>query len=107
VDEVETGRTLKAGEETGKEGQIFDLVKALNKKLIKELALRLSAAEMAKLDQLKNVKFSAVMLYSQAVVHEDRGDMNSAQTKYREAIADDPNFTLAIQRLNALEKAKP
>jgi len=105
--EVETGRILKAGEETGKEGQLFDMVKSINKKLVKELALRLSAAEMAKLDNLKSVKFSAVMLFSQAVTFEDRGDFDNARKKYREAIANDSNFTYAKQRLNALEKAKP
>jgi TolB-like protein len=107
VVEVETGRALKAGEATGKESQLFDMVKALNKKLVKELALRLSASETAKLDNLKNVKFSAVMLYSQAVAYEDAGDLNNARKKYLEAIKDDPNFTQAKQRLTALEKTKP
>ncbi|MDZ7293053.1 MAG: CsgG/HfaB family protein [candidate division KSB1 bacterium] len=105
--EVETGRILKAGEATGIENQLFDLVKALNKKLVKELALRLSASELAKLDNLRNVKFSAVMLYSQAVACEDRGDRVCAQKKYREAIADDPNFAQAQLRLKHLEKMKP
>jgi TolB-like protein len=105
--EVETGRVLKAGEQTGKEGQLFDLVKALNKKLVKELALRLSASELAKLDNLRNVKFSAVMLYSQGVACEDRGDLAGAKKKYRDAIAEDAHFTQAKLRLNALEKSKP
>jgi TolB-like protein len=107
VVEVETGRILKAGEATGKENQLFDLVKTLNKKLVKELALRLSASEMAKLDNLRNVKFSAVMLYSQAVACEDRGDMNCAKKKYREALAEDANFTQAKQRLSTFEKSTP
>lgn len=105
--EVETGRILKAGEETGKESQLFDMVKALDKKLVKELALRLSATELAKLDNLKSVKFSAVMLYSQAVAYEDHRDLNNARKKYREALAEDANFAQAKQRLNALEKTKP
>ncbi|MDZ7362749.1 MAG: CsgG/HfaB family protein [candidate division KSB1 bacterium] len=105
--EVETGRTLKAGEQTGKEGQIFDMVKVLNKKLVKELAPRLSAAEMARLDNLKNVKFSALLLFSQAVACEDRGEMNNARKKYREALAEDKNFIQAQQRLAILEKTKP
>ncbi len=100
---VETGRILKAGEATGKENQLFDLVKALNKKLIKELALQLSASEIAKLDNLRNVKFSAVMLYSQAVAYEDRGDLANARKKYREALAEDANFAQAKQRLSNLE----
>lgn len=105
--EVETGRILKAGEATGKENQLFDLVKTLNKKLIKELALQLSASELAKLDNLRNVKFSAVMLYSQAVAYEDRGDITNAKKKYRAALAEDSNFTQAKQRLSTLEKSKP
>jgi TolB-like protein len=105
--EVETGRILKAGEATGKENQLFDLVKALNKKLIKELALQLSASEIAKLDNLRNVKFSAVMLYSQAVAYEDRSDLANARKKYREALAEDANFAQAKQRLSNLEKSKP
>jgi len=104
--EVETGRILKAGEETGKEGQLFDMVKSLNKKLVKELALKLSATELAKLDNLKSVKFSAIMLYSQGVTLEDRKDINGAKKKYREAIAQDTNFTQAKKRLAALEKIK-
>jgi TolB-like protein len=105
--EVETGRILKAGEATGKENQLFDLVKALNKKLVKELALRLSASELAKLDNLRNVKFSAIMLYSQAVAYEDCNDLANAKKKYRDAIAEDANFTQAKQRLNALENSRP
>lgn len=101
--EVETGRILKAGEATGKENQLFDLVKALNKKLVKELALQLSASELAKLDNLRNVKFSAVMLYSQAVAYEDRGDLANARKKYRDALAEDSNFAQAKQRLGNLE----
>lgn len=101
--EVETGRILKAGEATGKENQLFDLVKALNKKLVKELALQLSASEIAKLDNLRNVKFSAVMLYSQAVAYEDRGDPTNARKKYRDALAEDSKFTQAKQRLSNLE----
>ncbi len=106
VVEVETGRILKAGEETGKENQLFDMVKALNKKLVKELALKLSATELAKLDDLKNVKFTAIMLYSQGVACEDRKDLNGAKKKYREAVAADANFMQAKERLAVLEKTK-
>lgn len=106
VVEVETGRILKAGEETGKENQLFDMVKDLNQKLVKELALKLSATELAKLDDLKNVKFAAIMLYSQGVACEDRKDLNGAKKKYREAVAADANFMQAKERLAALEKTK-
>jgi len=105
--EVETGRTLKAGERTGKEEQLFDMVKELNQKLVKDLAVRITAAETAKLENLRNVNFSAVLLYSQGVQLEDRGDLAGAKKKYREAVSTDANFTQARQRLSALEKTQP
>ena len=107
VVEVETGRTLKAGERTGKEEQLFDMVKELNQKLVKDLAVRVSAAETAKLENLRNVKFQAVLLYSQGVQLEDRGDSAGAKKKYREAVSVDAGFTQAKERLNALEKTQP
>ncbi len=107
VVEVETGRTLKAGERTGKEEQLFDLVKELNQKLVKDLAVRVSAAEMAKLENLRNVKFSAVLLYSQGVQLEDRRDFTGAKKKYREAVAAAADFMQPKQRLRALEGGKP
>jgi len=105
--EVETGRTLKAGERTGKEEQLFDMVKELNQKLVKDLAVRITAAETAKLENLRNVNFSAVLLYSQGVQLEDRGDLAGAKKKYREAVSIDASFTQARQRLSALEKTQP
>jgi TolB-like protein len=105
--EVETGRTMKAAEKTGKEEQLFDMVKELNKKLVKELELRVSAAELAKLENLRNVKFSAILLYSQGVECEDRGDFNGARKKYRQAVAEDHDFAQAKQRLLTLEKSTP
>ncbi|MDZ7343996.1 MAG: CsgG/HfaB family protein [candidate division KSB1 bacterium] len=107
VVEVETGRTMRAAEQTGKEEQLFDMVKAINKKLVKDLAVRLSAAEMAKLENLRNVKFSAMLLYSQGVAAEDRGDIEGAKKKYRQALAEDANFAQAKQRFTALEKSAP
>jgi TolB-like protein len=104
--EVETGRTMKAAEETGTEGQLFDMVKALNKKLVKELAILVSAAEITKLENLQNVKFSAVLFYSQGVEFEDRGDFNNAKKKYRQAISEDSKFMQAKNRLNILEKSE-
>jgi TolB-like protein len=105
--EVETGRTMKAAEKTGKEEQLFDMVKELDKKLVKDLELRVSAAEIAKLENLRNVKFSAVLLYSQGVELEDRGEASNARKKYRQALAEDKNFVQAKERLSILEKSTP
>lgn len=103
--QVETGRTLRAGEETGKESRLFEMIKRLNQKLVRELAVRLSAAETAQWEEMRNVDFAAVLLYSHGVALEDDKDFNGARKKYREALKLDKNFAQARQRLQALEKS--
>jgi len=102
--QVETGLTIRAGEETGKEGELFAMVKKLNKKLLRELAVRVSAAELARLEEARNVSFAAVLLYSEGITLEDRKDFKAARKKYEAALAVANNFTLAQQRLHELEK---
>lgn len=101
---VETGRTVKAEEKTGKEGQLFDLVKDLNRKLVRDLASHITPADEGALGELRNVKFSAMLLFSQGVVNEDRGDFAGAREKYRLALKEDPGFSAAKMRLSLLEK---
>lgn len=101
---VETGRTLKAEEKTGKENQLFDLVTDLNRKLIRDLAAQITPADEAALGALRNVKFSAMLRFSQGVVSEDRGDFAAAREKYRLALKEDPGFAAAKMRLAVLEK---
>lgn len=101
---VETGRTVKAEEKTGKEGQLFDLVKDLNRKLVRDLAAQITPADESTLGELRNVKFSAMLLFSQAVVSEDRGDLPAAREKYRQALKEDPGFVATKMRLSLLER---
>ena len=103
--QVETGLTLRAGEEIGKEGELFDMVKKLTKKLLRELAVRVSVAELARLEEARNVSFAAALLYSEGVALEDRKDFKAARKKYEAALAVDKSFALAQQRLHELEKA--
>lgn len=101
---VETGSTLKAEEKSGKENQLFEMVAALNGKLIRDLADKISPRDEAALSELRNVKFSAMLLFSEGVAAEDRGDIAAAKDKYRRAIKEDGGFTAAKNRLAALEK---
>lgn len=105
--QVETGLTLRAGEETGKESDLFAMVARLNKKLLRELAVRVTAAELAQLEKAGNANFAAVLLYSEGVALEDRKDLAAARKKYEAALASDKNFALAKQRLYELEKVAP
>jgi len=103
---VETGRTVKAEEKTGKENQLFEMVSALNRKLIRDLADKISSADEAALGDLRNVKFSAVLLFSQGVAAEDKGNLALAREKYRAALKEDEGFAAAKARLAAVEKSK-
>jgi len=101
---VETGRTVKAEEKTGKENELFDLVTALNRKLIRDLVDRMAPEDEAALGEFRNVKFSALLLFSQGVASEDRRDYAAAREKYRQALREDGGFTAAKLRLATLEK---
>jgi TolB-like protein len=103
---VETGRTVKAEEKTGEENQLFEMVAALNRKLIRDLADKISSEDDAALGELRNVKFSAMLLFSQGVAAEDRGDFMTAREKYRLAVKEDAGFAAAKARLAAVEKSK-
>jgi len=103
---VETGRTVKAEEKTGKENQLFEMVSALNRKLIRDLADKISSKDEAALGELRNVKFSAMLLFSQGVAAEDKGDLALAREKYRAALKEDEGFAAARARLAAVEKVK-
>lgn len=102
--QVETGLTLRAGEETGNEGQLFAMVARLNKKLLRELAVRVTAAELARLEETRNVSFAAALLYAEGVALEDRKDYKAARKKYEAALANDKNFALAQERLHKLKE---
>jgi TolB-like protein len=103
---VETGRTVKAEEKTGKENQLFEMVSALNRKLIRDLADKISAKDEAALGELQNVKFSAMLLFSQGVTAEDKGNLSLAREKYRAALKEDDGFAAAKERLAVVEKSK-
>jgi len=103
---VETGRTVKAEEKSGKENQLFEMVSALNRKLIRDLADKISSKDEAALGELSNVKFSAMLLFSQGVAAEDKGNLALAREKYRAALKEDDGFDAARARLAAIEKVK-
>ncbi len=103
---VETGRTVKAEEKSGKENQLFEMVSALNRKLIRDLADKISSKDEAALGELRNVKFSAMLLFSQGVAAEDKGNLVLAREKYRAALKEDEGFAAAKARLSAVEKVK-
>lgn len=100
--ETETGLTLEAEEMTGKVDKLFDMVKKLTQKIAKALQVKLTSADKQRLNNLKNVKFEAAVLYSRGLDLEDAGQLKEAAKMYLKAVKTDSGFQLAKDRLNLL-----
>jgi TolB-like protein len=100
--EIETGITLKAEEVTGKAKDVLDLVQKLSKKLLKDLNVTMTEAEIKALEDSKSVDFKAVTLYSNGLQLEDKGKIAEAGKCYKEALRISPDFEQAQKRLEAL-----
>ncbi len=97
--EVETGLTVKANEVTGKTKDILVLVDKLNQKILKDLNVQLAQNQGKSSGSASSIDPKAFLLFSQGVRHEDSGEFNEAAARYREALAIEPDFQQAKQRL--------
>ncbi len=103
--EVETGITIKAEEETGKPKDLYKLVTRLVAKVIKDLDVRISKAEIAKLRDVDNTNFEASLFYARGLEYEDAGDVKNAIKMYERALKKNKQFSKAAQKIQEL-KAK-
>ena len=103
---VETGLTIRAEEETGNTKELFKLVTRLAAKIIKNLHIRISKSEAAKLIQIENKSFDATLLYSKGLEYEDNKDYSNAKKMYQKALKASPNFESAKKRLELLDSKK-
>ena len=101
--QVETGLTIRAEQETGKKKEFFKLVKKLSAKIIKNLKLKVTKADIANLSKIENQSLDAAILYSRGLDYEDQGDILNAKKMYKKALKESPNFISAKKRLDELE----
>jgi TolB-like protein len=101
--EVETGLTIKAEEETGKVDKLFDMVKRLTEKIVRDLDVALTKEDRARLEEGGATSFEAAVLYAKGLELEDRGQPLEAYKMYRKALAISPSFEQAKQRLMAVQ----
>lgn len=100
--EVETGRTLKAEEETGSPRDISKLVSNLVDKNIKSMNVKISAAESKALRDPDNRSFDAALLFARGLKYEEQGEIANARKMYMQALKVNPKFRRARTRLQAL-----
>ena len=102
--EVETGLTIKAEEATGRAKDLYKLVSKLVVKIIKNLDVRVSKADVLRLSQVENKSFDAALYYAKGLEYEDAGDVANAKKMYSKALKKNKNFNKAKQRLQALSR---
>lgn len=103
--EVETGKTIKAEEITGKASNLFEMVQKLSDKFIKGLNLALSSEDKKRLNQLENESFDAALYYSRGLEYQDRGDLRKAYEMYKKALEINPQYSSAQTRVHEIKQA--
>jgi TolB-like protein len=105
VVEVQTGRVAASEKVEGKKADFFAVEKDLVDLLIKTLDVKLSTGERGKLRANATQSFAAWQKYSAGLDASDRGDGETAQRLFQEALEADPSYQAAksaSERLNVI-----
>lgn len=103
VADVSSGRIRPAVSARAPLASILDAEKALTLELFNDLGIVLTPAEMAAVEQRPTKNIPALLAYSRGVRDEVNGDRVGAAAYYQQAIGLDPSFTLARERLAAVQ----
>ena len=99
--EVETGLTIKAEQATNKVGKMFDIIKDLNGKILKDLDVKLTKNDK-KLLNSKDTSTEVIELFSQGLDFEETNNLTKAKQLYKKAFLLDKNFKPVRKRLKAI-----
>ncbi|MCG8417959.1 MAG: CsgG/HfaB family protein [Proteobacteria bacterium] len=101
---VDSGEIMLAREITGEKDAFFELEKALIKKLIAALGVKLAPKERAGIARIHTADFEAFRRFSQGVDHFDAERYEQAVAALRQASSIDEDFRLARVTLDEYEK---
>jgi len=101
---VEAGEVMAAAKATGKLEEFFTVEGKLAGALLKAVGVALSPIQRMKLGKSGTRKITAFRAYSRGLDATDRGDKATAGKSFAAALASDPGFAKAKERLAALEK---
>ena len=99
--EVETGLTIKAEQVTKKVSKMFDIIRELNNKILKDLDVKLTRDEKKSL-KTNDASTEVVELFSKGLDCEEAGELKKAKKLYVKAFKMDNNFKPVRKRLKAL-----
>jgi TolB-like protein len=101
--DVETSEIVKAEAVRGKREDLYDLLVDLSGRVTAGVDLPPLPTEVRKARQARKIPEAATVLYSRALVYEDRGRMDRARELYAEITQKFPEMTEARDRLNQLK----
>jgi len=96
---LETGELVEPTLTEGELRELLELQKEYSARIAEALGYDLSEAERQRMLRNRPANLSALLAFSRGLMAEDLGDFEAAAAHYREAIAADPNYQEAQQRL--------
>ena len=99
--EVETGITIKAGEVTNKVSKLFEIIKKLNKKITKDLDVKLTNDEKKALMN-SEASLDVISCFSNGLEFEEANRIDDAKKMYQKILDRVPDFEPAKKRLREL-----
>jgi TolB-like protein len=104
---VASGEVIVGDKSEGAEGQFFDLEKALVKRIVDGVGVHLNKTQKAELGKPQTQNWQAFQKYSEGLALFDDKKIDAAVAAMQAAVALDPGFTLAAQKLAEFKLALP
>jgi TolB-like protein len=104
---VGSGEVTVAEKMEGAQQSFFELEKQLVVKIVDGMGTRPSRKQKQEMQKPETTDFAAFAKYSDGLALFDAGKIDEAIAAMKEALARDPNFTLAAQKLAELQKLAP
>jgi TolB-like protein len=104
---VASGAIVLAEKQEGEQAKFFEIEQALVRRIVESVQVKLQKAEKATLQKAQTQSFEAFERYSEGLVLFDEKQTDKAIVAMQAALAADPSFTLASQKLTELQAAIP
>ena len=103
--DVETGVTVKAEEVTDKVSNLFEIIKKLNEKITKDLAVKITDDEKKSL-MTSEASLDVISYFSTGLEFEEANKIDQAKKMYQKILEKDADFEPAKKRLRELSDHK-
>jgi TolB-like protein len=103
--DVETGVTVKAEEVTDKVSNLFEIIKKLNEKITKDLAVKITDDEKKSL-MTSEASLDVISYFSTGLEFEEANKIDQAKKMYLKILEKDADFEPAKKRLRELSDHK-